>query len=331
MDDLYNNAWGDPSKPAEDITETVLGARSTWTSPKATTRVEDDEADLAAPSWSTGAGISWDEPSDDTHGFGWSQSESDMAWGASTYEGIHIAKPIEVTPEEVEVEVKEELPVAPPSPPSPKEDLDLDFHDVKTVNESTTSESIVEEPAYKSLNGSAGFSEILPSSPSVSDSDETPRVSRAPSPDGFGTFESAVETEEVTSPGFAMTESLEDNAWGGAWAEETDGESKAEEPVDEWEVARRQKEAQDRKVVCTPTHVILCICLELLHSLLKLLQLSWPSVKKHARASFLLRNRTFSIRTPPRGEIMSGVAWTSLRGCESINLQFPFLTLSDYS
>ena len=125
MDDLYNNAWGDPSKPAEDITETVLGARSTWTSPKATTRVEDDEADLAAPSWSTGAGISWDEPSDDTHGFGWSQSESDMAWGASTYEVIHIAKPIEVTPEEVEVEVKEELPVAPPSPPSPKEDKHL--------------------------------------------------------------------------------------------------------------------------------------------------------------------------------------------------------------
>lgn len=248
MDDLYNNAWGDPSKPAEDITETVLGAKTTWTSPKVSAGIQDDEADIAAPSWSTGAGISWTEPSDDAQGFGWSQSDSDLAWGASTYEDIQIAKPIEVPPEE------EEPVITPAVTLFPKEDLE--FHDIENINDSTTSESIHEEPAYSSLNGSAGFSEILPPSPSVSSSD-TPRNSRPQSPDGFGTFESAA--EEATSPGFSLSEDLQDNAWGTAWVDDKEAETEAEEPVDEWEAARLQKEAMDRKVVCTRIYVLLCI------------------------------------------------------------------------
>ena len=78
MDDLYGNAWGDSSDITGDI---HLPQTTSWTTPKLPTH---HEADLAAPSWSTGTGIGWNEPSEDAHGFNWSGNDPDLAWSADT-------------------------------------------------------------------------------------------------------------------------------------------------------------------------------------------------------------------------------------------------------
>ena len=85
----------------------------------------------------------------------------------------------------------------------------------------------------------------------------TPAQSRAPSPDQFGTFESAnpdvtipVAEDGWGSPKYSTFDDSVDssNAWGQqAMAKELDT---AAEPVDEWEAARRTKEKLDRRVVC---------------------------------------------------------------------------------
>ncbi|KAH9935056.1 hypothetical protein B0H21DRAFT_894321 [Amylocystis lapponica] len=86
MDDLYANAWNDPTEP---IPTSKSHPGDSWISPRLP--VADEEADLAAPSWSTGAGIQWNEPSQ-VPTFSWSQPEPDLAWSSSTYDTIRIAK-----------------------------------------------------------------------------------------------------------------------------------------------------------------------------------------------------------------------------------------------
>ncbi|CAL1714803.1 unnamed protein product [Somion occarium] len=224
MDDLYNNAWGDPDKPSEDTS--VVGTHATWTSPKPSLPVHDEEADLAAPSWSTGAEIRWNEPSGDSHGFAWSHAEPDLAWSSSTYEAIQIVKPPQTIVEED---------VGPSSPES-----------VTDVQSTSPTVHVAEEPIYESLNSSPGFNPLALGPGSPSSLSDTPHNSPPQSPDGFGSFTSAVEAESI--PHLDVLPELEADAWGTAWASDKDNEVETEESVDEWEAARRQKEAQDRKV-----------------------------------------------------------------------------------
>ncbi|KAI0080133.1 hypothetical protein K474DRAFT_1769602 [Panus rudis PR-1116 ss-1] len=229
MDDLYGNAWDDPVKLDSDEPPS-LNRTHTWTSPKLPLTTQDEEADLAVPSWSTGADIRWNEPSEDSHGFAWSAAEPDLAWTSSTYEDIQLGKPAVVSEEEEVGQIH-------PSPDSP-------------------AHSTEEEPSsplgvdYQALG-------VLPEPPSTTselshtDSDKTENQIRPPSPDGdgFGSFESAVEGNEVDvhPDSLDVPPDLAENAWGSAWASESkDSESSEEPPVlDEWEQAKLEKEKLD--------------------------------------------------------------------------------------
>ncbi|EGN96626.1 hypothetical protein SERLA73DRAFT_161718 [Serpula lacrymans var. lacrymans S7.3] len=68
--------------------------------------------------------------------------------------------------------------------------------------------------------------------------------------DAFGGFESAI-VSESSSPGGVWTNnasSSDDPAWGSAWAVHTEAETDNSDPPDEWEIARKEKEKQNRAV-----------------------------------------------------------------------------------
>lgn len=234
MDDLYNNAWGDSSdfygttQPA-----TTTSPAAAWTSPVLSPPPQDEEADLATPSWSTGADIKWSEPSEQSHGFAWSSTEPDLAWGTSTYADITLGK-ADAQPAKDDAETTGE-----------DEEIDLQAPETKSsIPDSSIPDSPVDQPIHVEVRVSPPLSpKADPRSPS-------------PDQDGFGTFEDASAFEETPYVG-TPSPGLEDDAWGSPWAsapaeEDSDEEAK---PVDEWELARRNKERLDRMVVrvhCSP-------------------------------------------------------------------------------
>jgi hypothetical protein len=220
MDELYGNAWGDSSDIAGDIHSPPTG----WTSPKRA--AHDEEADLAAPSWSTGAGIQWNEPSEEANGFKWSTNDTDLAWGAADpiYDiPIRSSSDIELAAEPVHAEGRAEEVEEPQEPlvsedkPSPVSPLAIDSHPLPII---------------------------------VPDVPTTPPLSRAPTPDGFGTFETAFGTVKDTVTG-TLSPGIEEEDWGSPWVGDvrSDDEDQSK-PVDEWEAARKQKEKLDRMIVC---------------------------------------------------------------------------------
>lgn len=221
MDDLYNNAWGDSS---QFYTSTDKPTTSTWASPSLTTTAHTEEADLAAPSWSTGADIRWNEPSEQESGFSWSNTDPDLVWEPpSNFSDIQLGKS-EPLAEEADVRDDES---------SPPEDDDED-------------DSSPPSPTEHHDTPEGKYVESLPSrSPSP------PPDPRSPSPDvdGFGTFASALDADDVEHSA-TIPQDIEADAWGSPWAGAAEEEDREEEPkVDEWELARRQKEKLDRKVV----------------------------------------------------------------------------------
>lgn len=268
---MYANAWGESIKlddqdPSATVSASVSRpaltspiSKPSWSSIGPSNIVEDDEADLAAPSWSTGVEIRWDEPSEDSHGFGWSAAEPDMAWGTSTYDSIPLGKPALVsTPEPLPVHEDEE-PVAVTPPSSiPLTAEEPDVNEVQETHLETGYASVYQsfEEAEPDTPSSSQELSSFPASPEPESPTRTPKLaalpSRSPSPDGFGGFSSGFETSD-TSTGFKSQAagSLEEDAWGSAWASGADEttDEPAEEVEDEWTAARRRQEQFDQRIV----------------------------------------------------------------------------------
>jgi hypothetical protein len=221
MDDLYNNAWGDASDNYADAGSHASTSHTAWVPPTSPTAAHHEEADLAIPSWSTGNEIRWNEPSEHSGGFAWSATEPDLAWGTSSYEDIALGK--------AEVEPVADRPLSP------------------TLEEESSSDPKLSSPEL-TREDSIVSANLHTSPPNLSE-----RNSRSTSPDrdGFGTFEDALNVENVPhspklSPAFD-----EGEAWGSPWANappEAEDHDVAES-ADEWEVARRNKERLDKVVV----------------------------------------------------------------------------------
>ncbi|KAL4254833.1 hypothetical protein ABKN59_004663 [Abortiporus biennis] len=214
MDDLYNNAWGDPVKIDDEP------AFNAWGSRRTSHLIQHEEADLAAPSWSTGNDIRWNEPSEDSSGFGWSKAEPDVAWGTSTYEGIQIGKTL---------------------PPQDE--------DAKTVVPSEEEEDEVPTHSFNDVEPIPRFPSRSPSpisTPAISVPD-TIETTSSTSPDVFGGFASASETSDTPA---LKAPDLDADAWGSAWASESDDvhRSDSNDAVDEWEAAKQEREKLDRVV-----------------------------------------------------------------------------------
>jgi len=216
MDDPWANAWGEPAKPTS----------TTWSK-----NIHDDdkepEADLATPSWTTGAGIQWAEPSVGQATL-WHPA-SRKGWATSPYEDIKLENP--PTSDHIPTRDREVLETG--SNPSPV----LNY----AVPRSTTPQE--------------GAIDIRATSPTLA----SPTPSEPGSPDGFGTFETGLDSgvtsvdpwsESGVATTVESTESIESDPWNPGWGSGT--ENAAEEhgqQVDEWEVAKRQKEKQDQHVV----------------------------------------------------------------------------------
>ena len=227
MDDLYQNAWSDSAEPSHAAF--ASGPSPSWPSQSKLTTSFGEEADLAAPSWATGAGLRWDEPG--SPGFSWAQSEQDAGWGSSTYEGITLGKlsPQEHAARDLEEETHFDAAgpaegVAAPSTPSPQ------FQPLPSSPPPPTTPTPPPQPTLTH----------------VYEIDVGPVEPTPPSPDAFGSFASGLSEDTVPSPAFAVN-TTESDPWGSAWADAKPQQE--EEPPDEWERAKQEKAKQDRRVV----------------------------------------------------------------------------------
>lgn len=237
MDDPWSNAWSDPADLSSSHKSPVT---STWDSKQNIQQSsEDDEADIAMPSWATGAGINWTEPSQDVHSSLWSQVPPSANWSPPhSFSDIQLGKAPDsdstkelsrpASPEDVQ-----------PSSPNPASPITLE----------ETQEEHLEVPPEENVSHSTSST-----SPSHSP------IPSSPNPDGFGTFETGATMELDPWPASASPfDAQEDgeNAWGSAWedkAKEDPIANSEQECVDEWEAARRMKQEMDRRVVRSALH-----------------------------------------------------------------------------
>ncbi|KAI0295958.1 hypothetical protein BC826DRAFT_1174887 [Russula brevipes] len=224
MDDLWANAWGSPDNIKDETT-------TTSEKPKDDAFQEDD---LSMPSWSTGPGIQWNEPSD-TQSSLWSQPTQDWSL-ANPYSDIPPAPSrLAELPDDkgpaVEL-VAEPEPHSTPSSPQAQSDV---------VSAHAPSPS-------KELDEEVSPSPIPSPAPS-------PSPSPPPSPDdAFGTFTVGTEHSDITpfttTIGASFGGKLDDNNWDAPWGsapKEVDGES-AHHASDEWESAKLRQLEMDRRV-----------------------------------------------------------------------------------
>jgi hypothetical protein len=229
MDDLWGNAWGSPEDDAKP---------TTWTISEKPRNDALQEDDLAMPSWSTGPGIQWDEPSD-THTSLWSNTNAHHTAQdpplESSYDDIPSANSPLAEPQG-DSNSTIELPVEPEShsfsPPSPRAQRD-----------DITAPSPSREPD-RELSPSP-----TPSSPSPS-----PEPSPSSSLDAFGTFTIGAErsdTAPLPTVGGPLGGQMDDNEWGSPWGSvsKDEEEGSAQVASDEWESAKLKQLEMDRRVV----------------------------------------------------------------------------------
>ncbi len=295
MDDLYQNAW---SETTDSATTFKNGSTSSWTSPRIVSSL-DEEADLAAPSWSTGADLSWNEPG--SPGFSWSQTDTDAGWGPSTYEGISLGKP----------SAQEKV----------AEATDSTKHDDGTPDGAVI--PITSPPATEPVPSPTTQLPSPPSSPPASP-EPIPVVNyevavaqvAPPSPDGFGSFESGLE-EDAHSPGLAVDDT-EADPWGSSAWGDTRLEEEEEAPLDEWERAKQEKAKQDRRVVSGGRKRTSLITLIHFDSSLRSCSLAFSASARHSAVTCARNQRsTHRTRTRTPGVMIAVVEWTESRGCES--------------
>jgi hypothetical protein len=248
MDDLWGNAWGSPEDDAKP---------TTWTISEKPRNDDFQEDDLAMPSWSTGPGIRWDEPSD-THTSLWSSANARHTVQdrplENSYDDIpvghsHLAEPQGDNNSTVELPVEPEShSFSPPSPRAQRDDI--------------TAPSPSREPD-RELSPSP-----TPSSPSPS---PPPEPSPSSSLDAFGTFTIGAEHSDVAplpTIGDPLGVQIDDNEWGSPWGgvSKDAEEGSAQGASDEWESAKLRQLEMDRRVVRNsffpylPCLTMICIC-----------------------------------------------------------------------
>lgn len=250
MEDPWVNAWGDPQKSSSENNSSVPPTTKWESSSKFIT---DDQADIAIPSWEPDTGAIWDDSPDLQKDLWSGENRVSQLWATPTLDSIGFAKP----PEEAPSNLSLRSPARSPSQtqheaeaPTVVEEpgISLGFDETTFVPDGTSDAK--EEPAAQELNYE------IPVEVSIEQDggSEAPRDC-SPDPDGFGTFEVATDVypqSDVWAPPKADLSQIEQTeAWGTSWKEpdEDTGDQSSEEVLDEWELAKRQKEMQDRYVV----------------------------------------------------------------------------------
>lgn len=231
MDDPWANAWGEPAKSTAE--PHTLWAGSTFKTINDTSDLDSSEADIGMPSWTTGAGIQWAEPSEHQASL-WGTTLPPKEWAPSPYDSISLekasAEALDHHDSSPSPEPKEPSP--PSSPEASSKTIDISIFPLE--NEMTI-------PQFRT------------SSPTSPHSPPTPIPD---SPDAFGTFETGLVDENdvdpwshsIAPPGSAPVEA---STWDPEWRTQSseEGIEGGSRKIDEWEIAKQQKERQDRHVV----------------------------------------------------------------------------------
>ncbi|KAF9453600.1 hypothetical protein P691DRAFT_755451 [Macrolepiota fuliginosa MF-IS2] len=250
MEDPWVNAWSDPQKSSSNNSSNPPPT-TTWT--PSSKFVTDDQADIAAPSWEPDSGTIWDD-SPEIHQDLWSrENRVSQLWTTPTLESIGFAKPSQEPPSEPPLS----SPARTPSPnPHESNDIEVDQEPFSAPEETgPASRPSVLNPEEEPVSLSSiqeGASEV-PGRAVEEEKQEIPR-NTSPDPEGFGTFEAAandypsrLDPWTPSQPSFPQLEQTED--WGTTWKQiDEDADNEDTGPVDEWELAKRQKEAQDHYV-----------------------------------------------------------------------------------
>jgi hypothetical protein len=227
---VMEDPWGNNAWSAADTGKNEDSSKGVLNPPKwnAFERVEDgDEStiDVAIPSWSAASGSGWGEGTNLWH----AESSSLDTWKPSlssddTSEELAL-EPVNVKEQEDGDDSPEVRPILPTPPLSP-------------LPVPSVSSPAVETP---------------PSSP--------PRpLVKPPSPDHFGSFESAEvvsENSQDVSPWIPkmphFTSEGTDEPWGGTWDGKSTADKEDKGGEDEWELAKEARRKRDRKVVSVRT------------------------------------------------------------------------------
>lgn len=237
MDDPWANAWGDSSNKVVNHPVT-----SSWSTSATASGINHEETDIAIPSWSTGAAVRWDEPSDISATLWQREPVVSQAWETppSPYETIPIGK----TPSLVNQ-----------SPPVPS---------VVEVSTSRWPSPVDSSPPSESVEVIHGHRLTVARSPEPPTSVAASPDVTPSSPDAFGTFEIGLDDEgfeeDPWPPSQALTHSsTEDDTWGAGWQSHNLARDVKEGHLDEWDTARKLKQKRDRFVVST-CFLVLLLC-----------------------------------------------------------------------
>jgi hypothetical protein len=230
MDDLWGNAWGSP----DDLKDEGKPTTTTWSTSEKCRNDLPQEDDLSMPSWSTGPGIQWDEPSNIPSPLWSNVHHTTEDWSLENpYADIPLgnARPSELLNEKDTVD---ESTVGPQTHPSPSS-LQAPRDDIHTPSPSV------------------GLYEGVSHIPTPS-STTSPEPSPSSSPDAFGTFTMGTEHSDATpfpTIGSPIGGGLDDNEWNTPWGSMAKGvdTGSAEDPSDEWESAKLRQLEMDRRVV----------------------------------------------------------------------------------
>jgi hypothetical protein len=227
MDDPWLNAWHDPLK---------LSPRNPSPSFSSSKFITDDQADIGLPSWDAAdAAPAWTSATDPQDELWTGDSRTSQLWETPTLESIGFAKPSD------EPATTRDS----PRPPSPHHlDPEQQGPPEPIVTPATPPEEAEPSPVHQSLpERLGGFGE------EVAVVEEVAQRGASPDPEGFGTFSLPLEDSWTPSHStFPQTEETSD--WGATWKDQSESaDNDVGEPVDEWELAKRQKEKQDRYVV----------------------------------------------------------------------------------
>lgn len=257
MEDPWVNAWGDPQKSSSENNSNVPPTTNWASSSKFIT---DDQADIAIPSWEPEAGTIWDD-SPDLHKDLWGgENRVSQLWATPTLDSIGFARPPEEAPSNPSSHSPPQSPVplqheteAPAGVEGPGKSLG--FEEATIVPDLThlASDEMGESTAPE-LNDKIPVQISIEEEEKTEGDEEVPREN-SPDADGFGTFEVAIDEypqSDVWAPSKSDLSQVEQTeTWGTSWKEHNEdaGDKSSEDSLDEWELAKRQKEMQDRYVV----------------------------------------------------------------------------------
>lgn len=255
MDNPWATTWEQSDDQSNSREKPVLKPSWTYTVGNQT---QDQEEDIGLPSWSASNNTQWPESSHTSDALWTSSIDDGGAWGSSTYAKINFSR--QRITEAVDSETKDEAARSIPAAATASEEDNV----------------IVLAPQ-----------DSVEPHPVQSTGDPIPTVSD--SPDVGGGFEAAAPVkeadEEIEDDGEAWADPInltidDGDEWGAAWVDTSAPEVPvgAEEPPDEWESARQEKEKLNRAVPPEMMAALVQKCQEVSAEL-------WPGTESDSDAS----------------------------------------------